>query len=286
MNKHLKLAIRVALTLVALALILYKTDLSEAWFYLSRANWIYVVLAFLSFFLSRIPGAMRINQYYSTQNLNLSEKLNLKLYFLGMFYNLFIPLAGGEGYKLYWIRKRFAVRTKSLLTSALLDRASGLVALIFLSAVFFMFSSFQLPFKPWFLLAIPLAYLGHYLVLRLFFKSFLPAFWSTHLHSLIIQALQVVTTYFVVKAIGVDENVVDYIFVFLLATFAFVLPMMGAREMAFVFGSEYLGLDMEISLAISLLFYLCLALSSLMGAYFLMRPTSLEKELQATPTAS
>lgn len=273
------------LSIAALALILYKTDLQEAWFYLKSANWIFVVLALLTFLVSRVFGAMRINRFYATQGLQLSEKLNLKLYFLGMFYNLFIPLVGGEGYKVFWIKKRFEVRTKSLVTSALLDRASGLAALILLTGIFFMFSSFQLPYKPWTLLLIPIAYAVHYLVMRVAFKTYRPALSATHIHSLIIQALQVLTTYFVIKAIGVDENVVEYLFVFLLATFAFVLPLMGAREMAFVFGSEYLGLNMELSLAIGLLFYLCLALSSLMGSYFLMKPASLHKELQTQPAA-
>ncbi|MDZ7847764.1 MAG: hypothetical protein U5L96_13910 [Owenweeksia sp.] len=130
------------------------------------------------------------------------------------------------------------------------------------------------------LLAVPLAYAVHYLVMRLFFKSFLSAWGRTHLLSIGVQLLQAFTTYFVIRALHIDQQIIDYLFVFMLASFAFVLPLIGAREMAFVFGAQYLGLDMEISLAISLLFYLSLAFSSLLGAYFLFVPESLEKEYE------
>ena len=277
-KKNLKFILRIALSLTALAVILYKVDLSEAWYYLSRANWLFVFLAFLSFCLSKVIAAFRINRFYRTQTVFMSEKLNLKLNFLGMFYNLFIPLVGGEGYKAYWLRKRFKTPLKRLVSAALLDRASGLAALILITSVFFMFSDFSIPYKPWVLAIVPLAYAVHFLIVHVLFRSFVGAWFSTHLLSIGVQLFQALTTYFVVLALNIDQLVLEYVFVFLLASFAFVLPMMGAREMAFVFGAQYLGLDMELSLAISLLFYLSLALSSLLGVYFLVVPRSLEKD--------
>ena len=282
MNKKvLKYAIRVILSVVALYIIISKVDLTQAWNYLQRAKWGYLILSFLSFFISKVIAAFRLNSLYRTQELILSEKLNLKLNFLGMFYNLFIPLVGGEGYKAFWIKKHFNVRVKKLVSSALLDRASGLVALCLLTVGFFWYSHYDIPYKPMFFLAVPLIYFGHWLVLRLFFKSFLPSWGITSIYSFFVQVLQAATTYFIILAIGIDQHILDYIFVFLLSCFAFVLPMIGAREMAFVFGADYLGLNMELSLAISLLFYLSLALSSLSGAYFVLVPRSLEKELRS-----
>jgi len=71
--------------------------------------------------------------------------------------------------------------------------------------------------------------------------------------------------------------VIEYIFVFLLATFAFVLPLVGAREMAFVFGSEFLGLNMETSLAIALMFYLSVLSSSAIGMLLFLSEKSLRR---------
>lgn len=281
-KKVLKLIVRIGLSLVAVYLIVTKVDLAKAWLYLTTATWQYLFLALLSFLASKIIAAFRINRFYRSQGLIISEKLNIKLNLLSMFYNLFIPLVGGEGYRAIWLKRNYQVKVKSIVSAALLDRASGLVALSFLTIVFFWFTPYSIPYKDFVFILIPVVYVSFWLLLRFFFPSFLPALRSTHILSFFVQALQAVTVYFVLLALHIDTLQVEYVFVFLLSTFAFVLPMMGAREMAFVFGAEYLGLDMEISLAISLLFYLSLALASLTGAYFVIFPKSLGEREKAT----
>lgn len=249
---------------------------------MTQANLLYLGLAFLSFFVSRWFAAFRINSLYKTQGLILERRLNVKLYFLGMFYNLFIPLVGGEGYKAIWLKKKFNINYKKLVGAAFLDRLSGLAILAVLSLVFLVISSTELNFnKNLVLLLAPMVLIGHFVFIILAFKSYLPSWGISTFHSLIIQILQVVTTFFVIKALGHGEQVLDYLFVFLLSSFAFVLPMIGAREMAYVFGAEYLGLNMELSLAISLIFYLCTAGNSILGVYYLLFPSRLDDELKA-----
>ncbi|MFT4660547.1 MAG: hypothetical protein ACI9N1_000357 [Flavobacteriales bacterium] len=94
---------KVSIGVLAIYLIIQKVDLSKVRFYIQKANLMFLLLAFLSFFVSKKFAALRINCYYRTLDLNLSEIINFKLNLLGMFYNLFIPLVGGEGYKVYWI---------------------------------------------------------------------------------------------------------------------------------------------------------------------------------------
>jgi uncharacterized membrane protein YbhN (UPF0104 family) len=253
-KKYLKIALKIVLSALAIYLITQKVDIDKAWGYLSETNWVFLVLALLAFLTSKTFSAFRINRLYKSQGILIPNVLNVKVYLLGMFYNLFIPLIGGEGYKVIYLRKRFDASGKRLAVAALLDRVSGMIALATLTVIFFMFSTFELPFKSWFLLGIPLFYLTHWFGIKLFFKSFLPKFWSTSLYSVGVQAFQVVCAFCVIMSLGVDESIAEYLFVFLLASFAFVLPMIGAREMAFVFGAEYLGLNMEVSLAIGLLF--------------------------------
>ncbi len=279
-KKALKLILKVGLSLGAIFIIYQKVDVNEAMVYLRKTHWGYLFLGFLAFVGSKAFGAPRINRFYRSQGLVITDVLSTKLYFLGMFYNLFLPLVGGEGYKAFWLKKRYDVKVKTLVWSALLDRASGLVALVMLTVLFFMQSSFDLPYKWLALLLIPLTYLGQFLVMKWFFKSFVSAWLSTSLYSLGVQCCQAITVYLVVLSLGIDANILDYVFVFLLATFAFIIPMVGAREMAFVFGADYLGLNTEISLAIGLLFYLSMALTSLLGASFLLFPKSLEKHVQ------
>ncbi len=271
---------RLLFSAAAIFIITRKVDINLAADYLSKANFFFIFLALISYSGSKILAAYRINSLYQTQGLNLPNNLNIKLTFLAMFYNLFIPLVGGEGYKTFWINKRYNTSVKSLIWAALLDRGSGLAGLGIVTVLVFQFSEFIFPYSGFSLLLIPLVLIAHWLVNKFLFPSFLSAWISTTVYSLLIQVLQALTSFLVVLALGIDVLQIEYVFVFMLASFAFVIPIIGAREMAFVFGSQQLGLDMELSLAIGLLFYLALAISSLSGYWFVLFPDSLNKEVK------
>jgi uncharacterized membrane protein YbhN (UPF0104 family) len=279
-KKSIKLLLRLLFSAAAIFVILRKVDIHLAAEHLSNANFFFIILALITYSASKILAAYRINSLYQTQGLHISNRLNIKLTFLAMFYNLFIPLVGGEGYKTYWINKQYKTSVKSLIWAALLDRGSGLGGLGIVTILVFQFSEFVFPFSELSLALIPLVLMAHWLVNRLVFPSFLPAWISTTFYSFFIQVLQALTAYLVVLALGIDLLQIEYVFVFMLASFAYVIPIIGAREMAFVFGSQQLGLDMELSLAIGLLFYLALAISSLSGYWFVLFPNSLNKEVK------
>ena len=279
-KKSIKLLLRLLFSAAAIFIITRKVDINLAAEYLSQANFFFIFLALISYSVSKILAAYRINSLYQTQGLNLPNSLNIKLTFLAMFYNLFIPLVGGEGYKTFWINKRYNTSVKSLIWAALLDRGSGLAGLGIVTVLVFQFSEFVFPYSEFSLLLIPLVLIAHWLVNKFLFASFLTAWISTTVYSLLIQVLQALTAFLVVLALGIEVLQIEYVFVFMLASFAFVIPIIGAREMAFVFGSQQLGLDMELSLAIGLLFYLALAISSLSGYWFVLFPDSLNKEVK------
>lgn len=268
--------LKLALGVLAIYIIVQKVDLQKVTFYIKQANWAFLFLAFLSFFVSKTIAALRINCYYRTQDLQLSEWLNFKLSLLGMFYNLFMPLIGGEGYKIYWLRRNYKTPTKKLIAASLLDRVSGLAVLLGLALLVLQFTSLSIPFKPLAVLAIFVLFGVYFLIHNWFFNSFQSAWWKVTGYSLIVQILQVTTTFFILLALNVDSHVMDYLFIFLLSCMAYVLPFIGAREMAFVFGATAMGLDPDLSLTISLFFYLALAITSLSGIYFLLFPKQLE----------
>jgi len=270
-------ALKIALSLLAIYLIDQKVDLSEVGNRFKQINIIYVLFAVLAFFVSKVISALRLNAYYKTQDIQLSETVNTKLYFNSMFYNLFIPLVGGEAYKVMWLRKNQDAEYKSLIWSALLDRGSGLVALILLTILFFNLyeNGYEWSALSWGLM--PITLIGSFLVHKLFFKSWTPAFNKTTVLSILVQILQVVTIFFLTKSIGLDNKITEYIFIFLVSSFAYILPFLGARELAFVYGAEYLGLDSEISLTLSLLFYLVIAFNSLLGVVYFFIPIQKQK---------
>jgi glycosyltransferase 2 family protein len=266
---------KIGFSILAIYIISQKVGLQRVGFYLKQANWGFLLLAFLVFFISKVIAAFRTNCYYRTQRLYLSEILNLKLSLLAVFYNLFIPMIGGEGYKVYWLNQHYKTGIKIPAWAAFLDRISGVVALLCLAILILPFTMIPVSNKFLVLLAIPLMYITYFFIHRLFFKSFHAAWWKVNGYSIIVQILQVTSTFFIILALNMNHHIFDYLFIFLLASLAFVLPFLGAREMAFVFGASFLGLDPDLSLTISLFFYLSMAVTSLSGLFYFMFPAFL-----------
>ena len=284
-RKILLTLLKLGIGALAIYLILQKVQLERVGEYLKDIRWPWLFISFLAFFTSKVVAAFRINTFYRSQGLQLAEKKNLQLSLLSMFYNLFVPLVGGEAYRIYWLKKRFPIPTKKLIWASLLDRVNGLVALLTLALLCFPLTSFDFPYKSLSLLLIPLMYLAYYLGSRWFFASFQSAWWRANGLSLVVQALQVACTFSILLALNVGAHQLDYIFVFLISCLAYVLPFIGAREMAFVFGADFLGLNPDLSLTISLLFYLALALTSMSGLYFLFYKIG-EPEQSDTPQSA
>lgn len=235
-------------------------------------------LALSAFIASKLVSAYRLNNFYNAKGLKLSTPLNIKLYMLAMYYSLFIPGVGGDGFKVYWLNKRYGFEIKKSIWITFMDRLSGLVALSSLSIIFFLFSSLSVSYKWWSIALIPLGYLFFYLILRFFSRDLLSVYFITSIQSFIVQLLQVVCVWLVIYALGINESINEYIFIFLISCLAFIIPVFGVREAAFVFGAKWLGLNPELTAAISMLFYCCLALTSLSGIYYFFIPGKLNPE--------
>ncbi len=280
-RKYLFLFLRLALSAVAIMIVLRKIDLHQVGEYFSSADYRWLFLAFMVFFFSKAVSAVRLNSFYRQHNLILTQKKNLFLYLLGMFYNLFVPIIGGDGYKVYWLNKNYGAQVKSLIWSSLHDRGSGLVALTFLAAVLAPFISWESDLKYYVPLLIPVMYVAYYFFVRIFFREYLSVFSRINFLSLIVQSTQLLCSYLILLALGVDASMTDYLFIFLLSCYAYIIPVIGAREMAFIFGAEALGLDKELSVSISLFFYFALAFTSLTGMFFLLFPSFLKVKTES-----
>ena len=162
LKSALKFLLKLGHSALAIFLILRKVDLEEALANLSSANLGFILLAFSFFFISKVISAFRINALYHSRDMQVSQLLNGKLTFMAMFFNLFVPLVGGEAYKTYWLKKNYEYSAKVSLTAALLDRLAGMVALTALALIFFYFSAYTWEFKWLSFLAIPILYLAYY----------------------------------------------------------------------------------------------------------------------------
>ncbi len=244
------------------------------------SNPLFLVLAFVAYCCSILIGSSRLNGFFKGVGLELSERYNFKLYLLGLFYNLFLPGGvGGDGYKIYFLRRKFKVKGRRLLSAVFFDRLSGLWALCLITSVLVIFiPRLQLPNEiP--IIVVVLGSLAYYLIIRRYFSDYSQRFFLTHLKALGVQSMQVICAIFLLYALGFDGKFSPYLFMFLLSSLVAVVPFtvggLGAREMVFVFGANYFHLDVHLAVLISLLFYLTSASLAVFGSYFIFRPQGL-----------
>lgn len=241
---------------------------------LAQANGWWLVAALLFFNLSKIVSALRLNLYFSQMKLALSTIDNLKLYYLGMFYNLFLPGGiGGDGYKIWLLHKRYHAPVKRLMMATLLDRVSGFVALVVFACLLWPFSrlSLYIPFAwmaPGIALIVSLGFWwGH----QRFFALFHPVFFQTSLLGAAVQLLQLCCAGMILVALGCD-HLSDYLLLFLISSVLATLPLsvggIGIRELTLLYGAGILGDKGVEAVLFSLLFFTITALSSLVGLFF------------------
>ena len=276
-KKRLKFFLKILLTSLALYLVFSKIDTKTTWKVIQTSDIGWIFLAWIFFVASKLFSAIRLNIYFRDIGLRLPEIKNIKLYLIGMFYNLFLPGGiGGDGYKVYLLNKVHKTPVKQLINAALLDRGNGLAVLLWLMFCLMLFLNlpWDFPISMYWLgiLGIVFIPIGFYLVMLLFFKQFMGSVPSTTGFSYLNQLLQLCSAYFILISMGVGDQYIPYLFVFLVSSTVSVLPLtiggVGARELVFVLAHDYVGIDQNVAVAFSLLFFLISMLTSLFGLFF------------------
>ncbi len=277
LNKKLfKTFFKITLTVTALYFVFSKVDIKDIESILKKVDLLYLFLAFIFFNLSKILSSIRLNIYFKHIGVKISEIYALKLYYIGMFYNLFLPSGvGGDGYKIYILNKSHNIKLSTLITASLLDRVSGLIPLLFFASSLFIFSQFYHKFiwLDWFgLIGAVTIFPLFYLINRLFFKGYLKIFFKTTLLGTLVQLLQLLSALFIVYAIGYESSTIIFLTLFLISSVMAVLPIsvggVGVRELTFLYGLTLIGLDASGGVAFSMLFFLITAISSFIGVFF------------------
>lgn len=270
----LKLLLKVAITILCFWYISTKINFGEALNALLKANWFLLFVALLFFILSKILSAFRLNIYFRNIKLQLSEWKNIKLYWLGMFYNLFLPGAiSGDAYKVVLLNRKYKTSYKKASAAVLLDRFSGVLALGVILSVYGVIVLHNYKYDILLIFAAILAFAGFYFVIRFLFKDFLQSFFPTFLWALAVQLSQVICVYFIMLSLHLPLSQHEWIFIFLLAAVISVLPVslgggLGTREVVFAEGARFFHLDPQTGVIISLLFYLLTVISSAWGLYY------------------
>jgi hypothetical protein len=233
-------------------------------------------LAVGAYVLSKVISAFRLSFYLRGNSIGLTESQNLKLYFIGMFYNLFLPGGiGGDAYKVWLLHRDWQAAVGKSVQALLLDRISGLSALAVLGLLFAWFAFPEIPYNSLLpagsVLLIPAMYAVHYFA----GKQFMPVTVHTTFTSLVVQLVQVVCAWALLRSLHIHDHTTVYLAVFLLSSLVSVLPVsiggIGLRELVFVTAAGYAPISPESSVAFSLVFFVVTAASSLPGAFISLR---------------
>lgn len=270
----LKLFLKILVTVACFWYLSTKIDFTSAWKALRSSNLAWLLLAFILFILSKIISAFRLNLYFPPAGVRLSTANNTKLYWLGMFYNLFLPGAiSGDAYKVILLNRKFKASIKKLSAAVLLDRISGVLALGCILAAYGFFLPAINDLRVLLAAGSLLAIAAYYLLLHFWFPYFLESFLSTLFMAFAVQLAQVIAIYCLMQSQDIPFERHEWVFIFLASAVISILPLslgggLGTRELVFAEGARIFGLDPVTGVVISLLFYLVTVAGSLPGIIY------------------
>jgi hypothetical protein len=228
--------------------------------------------AILLYNASQFISSYRLLQFYKLLDPALFYRFNLQLYYIGMFYNLFLPGGvGGDFYKVMALKKRGATLLQAT-KATLLDRVTGLLVLLSILTVIANLVEINLPHN--FLLIAAIAIIPglfcYWLIVRHYFKPFGVALPKVISLSLLIQLCQLLSFCCLLLFFQAQwESLPMYGAVFFASSVIAALPVsiggIGTRELAMATGAGYLSLSPAIAVSASLFFYIITALSALTG---------------------
>ncbi len=270
-------ALKILISVVLLYFVFTKIPFQEVTKLWKTVSFSYLILGALFFLASQIISAKRLGFFLLQNGFPLSFKSNLELYFLGMFYNFFIPGGiGGDAYKIYILNKKFGWSAKKLTASLFVDRLSGLIAICLIICMLSYFALTE--FRFWFLPLLIIGIFAGFFIFRKVFRNFENIYWKTLMYSFLVQALQIICFIFLLKSIGVREGFLHYSLLFLASSVLSLISFagIGVREMLFLQASKYFEFSPEFSISASLLFTLITAFFSLFGLFFQLRTLNLK----------
>lgn len=273
----LKLVIKILISILIIYIISRNVNISQLIGFVLKSNVLFIGLAMLLFIASKIVSAVRYQLFLQGETVNVSFSENLKLYYLGMYYNLLLPGGiSGDGYKIKVLMQNFNKDLKLLLKLTLMDRFSGVWALMQISL------GLLLLLKPlvayfWLIGILLIASIGLPWALNKIFKWMdSRSYGRIHLISLGVQLLQTGSAICLIVALGQKLHWIPYSFLFLISSLAAMLPITfggaGAREVTFLYGTQYLQTEAESGVAIAFLFYLISTIVSFFGIIYSFKP--------------
>ncbi|MFZ2341125.1 MAG: lysylphosphatidylglycerol synthase transmembrane domain-containing protein [Bacteroidales bacterium] len=286
MNKKIKerliLVLKIILSSIAVIYVLSKISLADIAGIIKSSHIVFLGFALVLFIISKILASFRTLLILNRYGIPVSMWDNLKLYWAGMFYNLFLPGGiGGDVYKTVVINSMHSNGLKISAGSVLMDRIGGVAALIALALLFIPFTTLYDQYGWVTFAGVPLSIIGFIVIILVFMPRLKRIAGKLLGWSFLVQIFQILTVILILRAFNINTGQPSYLFIFLVSSLAAMLPIsvggIGIRELVFLSFSTHLLLDREIAVAISITFYLITLIASIFGAIPAMERRKSEK---------
>ncbi len=283
-----KTVLKIGVTTALLIWVFSKVPIAQVKDRLLHANYWYMLAALVCVLLSMVVSASRLLSFFKSIGLKLNPKYNLRLYFLGLFYNFLLPGGiGGDGYKMYLINKSHKTPLKRLFWAIMFDRLSGLWAIgLLVVALIFLIPQIDIHIGiPFGIFAV--GSVIYYFVAYKFFRDYTKYFFAAHLKAIILQSLQLLAIVFVILSQpefhqpGFNGKFSPYLLSFLISALSAIVPATvggaGLREAIFAQLAKVFHMIPSLAVLLASSFYLMSLIVSLLGFYYVIRPGRLER---------
>lgn len=272
---------KILFTIAALYFVGRKINLSDLQTLFFQLDYRWIVIAFLLLITSKVISALRCYLLLKAIGLNLSIYDNIRLYFIGMYYNTLLPgSVGGDAYKIYHLNRLKIQSLKKISVAILLDRISGIWAIGVLIILLCLIFNFQFPI-PYFhqfltlglLLSVPAKFIG----VRILSPLFTAPIWKVSGLSILVQSVQILSCLSILRSLDIVSDSVVYSLFFLISSITSIIPIsiggLGLREATFIFLNDlFHNIDLKSGIAMSLIFFILNLMSSLPGGFITWYP--------------
>lgn len=279
----LKFSIKILLVIALLWWVYSKVDIDKALTLISQANIFYIIIAFITFFTAQIASAYRTRYYFRKVGQDWPHSFTIAFYLVGMFLNTLLPSSiGGDGYKIYFLKKYGHLRARTSLRLILSERASGLFLLLLLSLGISLLSQLPQLIEHFFIGIGALTFIlicGYFISIRIILKETPSSAFKAMPYSFIVQLFNFITFTCILLALNHSlpslTTTADYNLLFLTSSVASIIPISvggaGIREITFLYGANVMHLDVELGVASAFLFFVVTVICTSTGAPFLHR---------------
>src|SRR5258708_210604 len=134
-----KTALTLLKAVVSIGILVYiftkVVDIRHFWTNLKEANLLFFAAAVIAYLLVQTLSAYRWHLLLRPQNIDISFPKTLGFYFLGMYFNFFLPSSiGGDVFRIYYLNKEIG-RLSASTASVFIDRDVGMGGLMIMATV-------------------------------------------------------------------------------------------------------------------------------------------------------